>query len=433
VTDLYQLTMMAGYHALGKTNQHAVFEMFVRKMPPNRSYLVFAGLEQAIGDLLRLGFSNDQVESLRRWPVFAKVDPSFFDWLQTLRFAGNVWAMPEGTVFFPGEPIIRIEASLAQAQWVETFLLASVGFPTLVASKAARVVQAAAGRPVYDFGARRAPGPHAGFLVARASYLAGCTGTSHAEAARRLGIPCVGTMAHSWIESFASEAEAFASFTRVFPEASTLLVDTYNTEQGVAQAAAIEPPVQAVRLDSGDLLDLAQKARRYLDEHGREGVQIFATGDLDETSIAHLVAAAAPIDGLGVGTEMATSRDAPALAVVYKLVAIDGAGRIKLSPGKRTYPLAKQVYRVHDRLGQFVSDSVTRADEAAEGAPLLVPVVQDGKLIASLPKLEAIREYRARQCAALPVELRDLDTVAVYPVSYSAALQAEERRLREAR
>jgi nicotinate phosphoribosyltransferase len=432
VTDMYQLTMMAGYRALGKENQHATFEMFVRKMPRNRSYLVFAGLEQAIGDLVRLRFSAGQVDSLRRWPVFANVDPTFFEWLQALRFEGDVWGLPEGTVFFPGEPILRVEAPLAQAQWVETLLLASIGFPTLVASKAARVVQAAAGRPVYDFGARRAPGPHAGFLVARASYLAGCAGTSHAEAARLLGIPCVGTMAHSWIESFATEAEAFAAFARAFPAASTLLVDTYNTERGVAHAAAIEPPIQAVRLDSGDLLDLARKARRYLDSHGRTDVKIFATGDLDEKSIARLVAAGAPIDGLGVGTELATSRDAPALSSVYKLyklVAVDGAGRIKLSPGKKTYPFAKQIYRTTDACGRFAADYVTRWDERAEGEPLLVPVVRGGELASRLPALHEIRARCAQQVAALPEELMDLDRVGSYPVSYSSLLEDEERRL----
>jgi nicotinate phosphoribosyltransferase len=339
--------------------------------------------------------------------------------------------MPEGTIFFPGEPVIRVDAPLAQAQWVETFLLASIGYPTLVASKAARVVQAAAGRPVYDFGARRAPGPHAGFLAARAAYLAGCAGTSHVEAARLLGIPCVGTMAHSWIESFASEDAAFAAFARVFPTASTLLVDTYDTERGVAHAATIEPPVQAVRLDSGDLLDLAKQARGYLDSHGRESVKIFATGDLDEQSIARLVAAGAPIDGLGVGTGLATSRDAPALAIVYKLVAIDGAGRIKLSAGKATHPLAKQVYRLRDQCGTLVSDRVTRWDETAEGEPLLVPIVRGGKLASDLPGLDAIRALCARQHAALPEVLKDLDDVAAYPVSYCAALEDERRRLAE--
>jgi nicotinate phosphoribosyltransferase len=442
VTDLYQLTMMAGYRAMGKENQPAVFEMFVRKMPPNRSYLIFTGLEQAIGDLLYLAFSDQQVEALRSWPVFASVDPSFFDWLRALRFEGDVWAMPEGTVFFPGEPIIRVEAALAQAQWVETFLLASIGYPTLVASKAARVVQAAAGRPVYDFGARRAPGPHAGLLAARAAYLAGCAGTSHVEAARLLDIPCVGTMAHSWVESFATEPEAFATepeafaaelkafaaFAQVFPQ-STMLVDTYDTERGVMHAAAIEPAIHAVRLDSGDLIELARKARATLDSRGRHEVRIFATGDLDEARIAELVAAGAPIDGLGVGTEMATSRDAPALAIVYKLVALDGAGRIKLSTGKKTYPLAKQVHRMRDAAGKFVSDNVSASDEPAAGEPLLIQVVRAGRLAGPLPALGAIRDCCGQQRDALPRELLDLHTVGSYPVCYSARLEAEERRL----
>jgi nicotinate phosphoribosyltransferase len=236
-------------------------------------------------------------------------------------------------------------------------------------------------------------------------------------------------MAHSWVESFATEAESFAAFALVFPAASTLLVDTYDTEHGVVHAAAIEPPVQAVRLDSGDLLDLARKARRYLDSHGRTDVKIFATGDLDESSIARLVAAGAPIDGLGVGTELATSRDAPALSIVYKLVALDGAGRIKLSPGKKTYPFAKQIYRARDPSGRFVADRVTRWDEPAEGEPLLVPLVQGGALVSTLPALDEIRARCTRQVAALPEELKDLDRVGSYPVSYSTLLEDEVRRL----
>ena len=238
MTDLYQLTMMAGYRALGKENQRATFEMFVRKLPAHRAYLVFAGLEQALGDLLRLAFSAEQIESLRRWPVFAAIDPAFFEWLAELRFGGDVWAMPEGTVFFPGEPVVRVEAPLAQAQWVETFLLASLGYPTLVASKAARIVHAAAGRPVSDFGARRGPGPHAGLIAARSAYLAGCSSTSNVEAAIRTSRhPCSGTMAHSWVQSFATEPEAFVAYARNFPEATTLLVDTWPTRQlGVSHA-----------------------------------------------------------------------------------------------------------------------------------------------------------------------------------------------------
>ena len=304
-----------------------------------------------MGDLLRLAFSREQAEAIRRLPAFDRVDPGFFDALPDLRFEGDVWAIPEGTVVFAGEPLLRVEAPLPQAQWVETILLASLGYPTLVASKAARVVEAAAGRPVYDFGARRGHGPQAGLLAARAAYLAGCAGTSHVEAARRLGIPCVGTMAHSWVQSFASESEAFAAYARAFPGATTLLVDTYDVEEGVREAARIEPAVQAVRIDSGDLGELARRTRSILDAHDRAATKILGSGDLDEHSIAALVAAGAPFDAFGVGTELITSRDAPALSMVYKLVELDGAGRVKLSPGKKTYPLAKQVFRTLRRRG----------------------------------------------------------------------------------
>ncbi len=338
MTDLYQLTMMAGYAETGMDRRRAVFEMFVRRLPQGRAYLVFAGLEQAIGDLLRLAFSREQVELIRRWPAFEKVDPSFFDALPSLRFEGDVWAVPEGTVVFANEPLVRVEATLPQAQWVETFLLASIGYPTLVASKAARVVEAAAGRPVFDFGARRGQGPQAGMLAARSAYLAGCDGTSHVEAARRLGIPCVGTMAHSWVQAFGSESDAFAAFARVFPRASTMLVDTYDTEEGVRRAAAIEPPVSAIRIDSGDLGELAIEARAILDALGRSGVEVVASGDLDERTIAHLVASGAPIDAFGVGTELIVSRDAPALSLVYKLVEPRRRGADQAQPAQEDLP-----------------------------------------------------------------------------------------------
>jgi nicotinate phosphoribosyltransferase len=430
VTDLYQLTMMAGYYAARKDLQRAMFELFVRHLPPHRSYLVFAGLEQAVGDLLRLAFSAEQVDDIRRWPVFASVDPGFFDWLLTLRFEGDVWAVPEGTVVFAGEPLVRIEADLAQAQWVETILLASIGYPTLVASKAARVVQAAAGRPVFDFGARRGHGPHAGLLAARAAYLAGCAGTSHVEAARRLNIPASGTMAHSWVESFTSEAKAFRAFAQTYPDQTTLLVDTYDTLAGVEHAAAIEPPVQAIRLDSGDLLGLARRARAILDEHGRSSVRIFASGDLNEDEIQRLVAEGTPIDAFGVGTDLITSRDAPSLAVVYKLVELEGSGRMKLSAGKPSYPMAKQIYRKRDGLGRFLGDVVALGDESPpDGEPLLQPVVQGGRLVRPLPGLGAIRAHCREQIAALPETLRSLDAIADYPVTISAALQAATKHL----
>lgn len=427
-TDLYQLTMMAGYSAAGLDRSRATFELFVRRLPAQRSFLVFAGLEQAVGDLLRLKFSAEQVDWLRGLPSFSGVDRAWFDGLASLRFTGDVWSMPEGTIVFAGEPLLRVEAPLAEAQWVETYLIASLAYPTLVASKAARIVSAARGRSLYDFGARRGHGPHAGLLAARASYLAGFDGTSHVEAARRLGIPCVGTMAHAWVQSFPDETKAFAAFARAFP-GGTLLVDTYDTELGVSHAASIEPPPRAVRIDSGDLDALSRRARAILDEQGRTDTQVFASGDLDEWKIDALVRAGAPIDGFGVGTELITSRDAPALSMVYKLVALDGHGRVKLSPGKRTYPLAKQVFRRVDERGRFVEDHVTRADESAEGEVLLRRVVEGGRLAQPLPCLETIRSRMRQQFDALPEALRHLDTDATYSMTYSDGLEREATRL----
>jgi len=429
VTDLYQLTMMAGYAAEKIDRSRATFEVFVRKLPASRSYLVFAGLEQAIGTILGLRFKADQVEFLRSLPAFERVDPGWFDGLLDFRFEGDAWAVPEGSVVFAGEPLVRVAGPLAQAQLVETIVLASLGYPTLVASKAARIVEAARGRGVVDFGARRGHGPHAGFLNARSAYLAGFDGTSHVEAARRLGIPAVGTMAHAWVQAFGDETRAFAAYARRFPSATTLLVDTYETDEGVRLAAAIEPPVQAVRIDSGDLLAVSRSARAILDARDRRGVKILASNDLDERKIDALVTAGAPIDAFGVGTELITSRDAPALSMVYKLVELDGVGRIKKSAGKKTYPLAKQVFRHRDARGRFAFDRVMKADESSAGEPLLVPVIVGGRLAADLPRLDAIREHRRRQVADLPDDLRGLDSGATYRVEYSEALDAEAARL----
>jgi len=429
LTDLYELTMIAGYFATGMASERATFELFVRKMPTNRAYLVFAGLEQAIGDLLKLAFAPEQIETIRRWPEFRHVKPGVMDALASLRFEGDVWSVPEGTVVFSGETLLRVTAPLPQAQWLETHLLASISYPTLVASKAARVVFAAGGRSLFEFGARRGHGPHAGMLAARAAYIAGFTGTSHTEAARRLEIPASGTMAHSWVQSFSSEKEAFLAFQRVFPENTTLLVDTYDTLEGVRIAAAIDPPVQAIRIDSGDLASLATAARTILDEHNRPSVKILASGDLDEYKIAQLVASGAPLDGFGVGTELITSRDAPALTMVYKLVELDGEGTFKLCPGKRTYPMAKQVFRRRDPSGRFSGDLVTLAEETADGEPLLVPILRSGRLVAELPALDDIRQRCREQLAALPERLLHLDAHPDYRIAYSSALEADARRL----
>ncbi|MGO9919434.1 MAG: nicotinate phosphoribosyltransferase [Isosphaeraceae bacterium] len=429
VTDVYELAMMAGYYAAGMENLTASFELFVRRLPPGRSYLVFAGLEQAIGDILGLAFKPEQIEAISQWPDFQRLDRSILARMEALRFEGDIWAMPEGTVVFAGETLLRVTAPLVAAQWLETYLLASIGYPTLVASKAARFRSAALGTPLFDFGARRGHGPHAGFLAARAAYIAGFAGTSHAEAARLLGIPAIGTMAHSWVQSFESEAESFETFARIFPSRATLLVDTYNTLEGVRLAAAINPPVRAIRLDSGDLGSLACQARAILDQNNRPQVKILVSGDLDEHRIAQLTASSAPIDGFGVGTELVTSRDAPALGVVYKLVELEGQGKVKLSPGKRTYPMAKQVFRRRGPDGRFCEDHVTRADETAAGEPLLSRLVQAGRLVHSLPGLDEIRRHCTEQLAAVPEPLLTLDAKPDYPITYSDLLQADASRL----
>jgi nicotinate phosphoribosyltransferase len=429
VTDVYELTMMAGYFAAGMENLSASFEVFVRKLPPNRAYLVFAGLEQAIGDLLNLALNLEQIEDIRQWPTFRRLDRSVCDRLGALRFSGDIDSVPEGTVVFSGETLLRVTAPLPVAQWVETYLLASIGYPTLVASKAARFLAAARGTPLFDFGARRGHGPHAGLLAARAAFIAGFMGTSHAEAARLLGIPPIGTMAHSWVQAFPTESQSFTTFAQCFPSDSTLLVDTYDTLEAVRLAAAIEPPIHAIRIDSGDLANLAREARMILDATNRLQVKIFVSGDLDERRVADLTACGEPIDGFGVGTDLITSRDAPSLGIVYKLVELEGQGKVKLSPGKITYPMRKQVYRRRGSDGRFCGDHVTRADEYADGEPLLVPVVRAGCLERPLPRLDEIRRHCAAQLAGLPERLLSLEAQPDYPISYSDLLEADASRL----
>lgn len=429
VTDLYQLTMMAGYAAAGIAEKPATFELFVRKLPPRRAYLVFAGLEQALLDLERMAFSSDQIEAIRALPIFASIDPSWFEGLRSFRFRGDIWAAPEGSVVFAGEPLLRVTAPLAQAQLVETYLIAALNYPTLVASKAARIVEAAGGRVLFDFGTRRGHGPQAGLLAARAAYLAGFSGTSNVEAAIRVGMPAVGTMAHAWVQAFDDEPTAFDAFYRSFAGGTTLLVDTYDTAEGVRSAARFHPPVAAIRIDSGDLDFESRRARAILDEHGRTTTRIVVSGDLEEYAIAKLVAAGAPIDAFGVGTELITSRDAPAMSMVYKLVELDGVGRIKRSPGKKTYPLAKQVHRERDGAGRFLRDVVGKADEPGSGEPLLVPMLRDGRILGELPSIEGIRARCREQLASLPDSLRGLDAPPVYPMAYTDALEQEAERL----
>jgi len=437
LTDFYELTMAAGYHAHGLADQRVTFELWMRRLPSCRNYLVSAGLEQAVHYLKELCFSPEQIAFLRRQAAFAHVPESWFERLGTLHFAGDLWAIPEGTIFFASEPLLRVTGPLWIAQLVETYLIATMTMQTLIASKASRVVTAAQGRPVIDFGSRRAHGPQAGLLAARAAVIAGCAGTSNAEAARLLDVPAVGTQAHAWVMAWGDETESFRRFGQLFPKACTLLIDTYDTLQGARNALASGAPMQAVRLDSGELCQLSKEVRRILDQAGKTDVKIVASGDLNEHKIQDLLAHGAPIDVFGVGTELVTSRDEPTLSTVYKLVEQETAagtvGRFKLSAEKKSYPFAKQVYRTSTADGVFHGDDVVRATEPCAGEPplgepplgepLLVPVMLQGKLVRPLPGLREIRELCGRQRERLPAPLRRLEPADPYPVRISPALE----------
>ncbi len=432
LTDLYQLTMLQVYYERGM-NQTAVFEFFVRKLPPERNYLVAAGLEQVLDFLENLHFTADEIDWLA---ACGRFDGKFIDALAGLRFTGAVQAMPEGTPFFPDEPILRVVAPLREAQFVETRVINLLQFQTLVASKAARARHAAADRLLVDFGLRRAHGAEAGLLSARASYLAGFDGTSNVLAGMRWGIPLYGTMAHSFIQAHDEELAAFDDFARCNPQATTLLIDTYDTE---AAAAAIVPlanrlaadgiAVQAVRIDSGDLGDHARKVRAILDAGGRPEIRIFASGNLDEYLVRRLVSEGAPIDGFGVGTRMNTSADHPYLDCAYKLQEYAGAARRKRSEGKATWPGRKQVFRRIDAAGRLVGDTLTLEAESAPGESLLHTVMREGRRIAESPPLAQVRAYAQRQRAMLPDALHHVEAAAAYPVEIAEALRELARQI----
>jgi nicotinate phosphoribosyltransferase len=427
-TDLYELTMMAGYHHRGRHDVRATFELFVRRLPRNRTFLVAAGLADVIEYIEALSFQSDQIEWLRGQPAFARVPDAFFEYLRTLRFTGDVWAMREGTPFFPNEPVLRVTAPLAEAQLLETAVLATVNFQTSVASKAVRSVEAARGRTVMEFGARRAHGPSAALRAARAAYLAGCDGTSYVEAGRRFGIPLSGTMAHSWILAARDEMEAFEQYTDLFGPGSILLIDTFDVRAAAKAIAASALRPAAVRLDSGNLLAHSRDVRAILDDAGLQRTRIFVSGDLDEWRIDDLVAEGAPIDGFGVGTALTTSEDAPALGGVYKLVQLeeDGVARtvMKRSEGKATWPGRKQVWRIVES-GRAVRDVVALEadDPPAHGAPLLELMMRGGKRTAAPLALSELRTRCREHVATLPASLREVESVPSYAVERSERLQ----------
>ena len=416
--DLYQLTMAQAYLRSGQEGE-ATFSLYFRTFPENRAYYVFAGLESALDYLRELSFSDADIAALERLGLF---DDATLDYLRSFRFGGSARAMREGEVFFASEPVMEVSGSIIECQIVETFLLNRVNLESMLATKAARVVDAARGRQVFDFAARRTHGLDASMKFARASHIAGFDGTSNVRAASELGIPAVGTMAHSFITSFHSEVEAFRSYARAFPQSSVFLVDTYDTLDGVRNAITVAremaergDALRAARLDSGDMDALSRAARQLLDDADLCGVRILASGGLDEYSIDDLVSSGAPIDGFGVGTRVGTSADAPYTDFVYKIVEYDGKPVMKLSEGKANLPGAKQVYRRYGADGDSgvlgddvvcLSDEPSAPDDGNIGEALLAPVMRDGELTAPLPSLSEAREYHRARVATLPDELR---------------------------
>jgi nicotinate phosphoribosyltransferase len=422
LTDLYELTMAAGYFEAGKTTERATFELAIRRLPPRRNFLLAAGLPQVVDYLLNLSFSSEEVAYLRGLPQFSNASAAFFDYLCHFRFTGDLFAVAEGTPLFAGEPFLTLRAPIIEAQIPETYLLSAVTFPTLVAGKAARCVAAAGGRPVIEFGTRRAHTAEAGVLAARAAYLGGCAGTSNSMAGFRYGIPVKGTAAHSWVMSFSNETESFRQLQRVLGDNTTQLIDTYDTVEGARRVAQLGRPIQGVRIDSGDSLALSRQVRAVLDAAGLPDTEIMVTGDLDEYRIRDLVAAGAPVDSFGVGTQLATSGDAPYLNATYKMVELNIGGinrfTTKLSEDKISLPGSKQVFRDSER------DVLARSGECGRGEALLRPVLLGGRLIEPLPTLEEARCRAAESLARLPQPLRELEVAEPWPMVQSPELQA---------
>jgi nicotinate phosphoribosyltransferase len=428
LTDLYQLTMLQSYYELGMEDT-AVFEFFVRRLPEHRNFMLFAGLQQVVEYLENLHFSREELEWFEQSRRF---DDEFVGRLRKFRFSGDVDAMAEGTVFFAEEPALRITASLPEAQLIESRLINILHYQTLIASKAVRCRLAAPDKTLIDFGMRRAHGAEAALLAARASYMAGFDGTATVQAEQDFGIPIYGTMAHSYIQAHDSESQAFENFAHSHADNIVLLIDTYDTLSGAEKVVRLAESlreegiaIKAVRLDSGDLVDLSVSVRRILDEGGFSDIALFASGDLDEYRLAALLGHGCPVDGFGIGTRLTISEDSPSLDCVYKLQEYAGQDRRKRSTGKTTWPGSKQVYRRRSAGGHFDGDLVTLAsDTRDDGEALIVPVMRKGRRIDSVETLDAIRERSSAQIACLPNHLKALAVSPErYPVKMSAGLK----------
>lgn len=427
LTDLYELTMAAGYFQ-SRFDARATFELFVRNLPDERNFLVAAGLEQALHFVENIRFAAEEIEFLRHLPLFRHVHREFFDYLARFRFTGDLWAIPEGSLVFAGEPLLRVTSPIIEGQILETCLLSAINFQTMVASRAARLNIAAKGKPVVEFGARRAHGSEAGIFAARAAWIAGCQGTSNVIAGKLFGIPTYGTQAHSWVMAYEDESQAFDRFLDVFPEQATLLLDTYNVRAALRKIIARGRKPAGVRLDSGDLAADSRWVRAQLDRVGWRDVQIFASGDLDEKRISSLLRRRAQIDAFGVGSALVAPTDARNLSMIYKLVELERDGKVreaaKLSESKSTYPGAKQVFRFANRAGKWQKDLIALASEShPTAAPLLVPVMRAGKRLAPPEPLAAARARCTESLKHLPARLLSIQHAAPYPVRYSQPLK----------
>lgn len=434
LTDLYQLTMAAAYLESGKEDEKATFDYFIRSLPKDWGYFIANGVDDTVGIATRLKFREDDIDYLKGLKIF---NDEFLGYLENFRFAGDIYAMKDGTPFAPGAPVIRVTGNLPEAQLIETVLLNIMNYQAMTASKASRVVNAAKGRDVFDFGLRRAHGEDAGMEGAKACYLAGCKGTSNVKAGKRCGIPLSGTMAHSFVMSFPDEKGAFEAYARAFPDDSTFLIDTYDTIGGAENAIEVGKEMEnnghrllGVRIDSGNLDGLAREIRKMLDDNGMDYTKIIVSSDLNEYKIEEFVKNNSPIDGFGVGTEMITSRPVAALSGVYKLVE-DGIGpRIKLSEGKETFPGIKQVYRVEDVYGNYLHDTLALQEEDEYGIPLLEPAVLNGRMKRERIPLGEKRKYCLDCVDKLPVAAKKV-VAEPYKMRISEGVQNLVKELKE--
>lgn len=433
-TDFYQITMAAVYHRQGMNGQ-ATFSLFPHDLPAQRGYILAAGMAEALGYLSEFRFTSQEVDYLASLNRF---DQSFLDMLAGLRFSGEVWALPEGTVCFAGEPLLEVTAPLIEAQLVETRLIQLINLHSTLASKAARCVQAADGRTCVDFSLRRTQGREAGWAAARSSAIAGFTGTSNVEASQALGTIPVGTMAHAFVEAFGDELSSFRAFAETFPEGTVLLVDTYDSVEGLHQAVQIAGELReqgqhliGVRLDSGDLVGMSRQARQMLDGAGLEDTRVVVSGSLDEFRMAELVSQGAMVDVFGVGTKMGSSADAPYLDLAYKLVTYDGRPTLKLSTGKETWACPKQLWRTLDQEGRIASDVLGLRGEGLDGEPLLKQVMTGGRPVEPVPTWLEAQERFNEQKATLPeacLRLLDPHPLGITPSGKLNKVQQQARQ-----